>query len=325
MLGSYGDVTFEVSEERVRSWRDFQRSGKARWAAHELVQEKPVLQHVGPDLEEIKFSVRFDVAQGMNPTAEIDKLRKLRDAAEPQTLTIGGKPLGKFALESLEESHNWFDNRGALLGASVTLSLKEYVERDQEPQYRDGLSGVSPLAEAARELPAQVADEADGVTVVPDDAVEQVSATPQDAGGGFLSKVGKAATSVKQAATEVGSKVSQGLGKLGLNVGDVAALAGRDPAGAVSSIVGKTSGMALGEARQALTDTLGTDVAGVGEKYMGRASELADTARYARLDWLPGVDSARALGDVSASRAASMADKLAVDPSKAADLARINV
>lgn len=321
MLGTFGDVTFEVSEERVRSWRDFQRSGKARWASHELVQDKPVLQHVGPDLEEIKFSVRFDVAQGLNPAAEIDKLRKMRDAAEPQTLTIGGHPLGKFALESLDESHNWFDNRGGLLGASVSLSLKEYHERGEEPKYRQGLSGVNSLADDARELPWQVADGEAGITDVPEEMADQVAADPGDAGGGFRAKLAKAAAGLQKAS----ALTQQGLQMLDMNPASLADLAGKNPAEAVSSVVNKASSLPLGDARQAMGKALGPDMAASGEKYLGRAVELADTARYANLDWLPGVKPESALGDVSVSRAASLAGKLTNATSRAADLARINI
>lgn len=321
MLGTLGDVTFEVSEERVRSWRDFQRSGKARWAAHELVQDKPVLQHVGPDLEEIKFSVRFDVAQGLNPAAEIDKLRKIRDVAEPQTLTIGGHPLGKFALESLDESHNYHDNRGNILGAVVNLSLKEYHERGEEPKYRQGLSGVTSLADDAQELPWKVADAKNGVTTVPKLAVDQVAAQAGDAGGGFRSKLAKAAAGLQKAS----ALTQQGLKMLDMNPASIADLAGKNPAEAVSTVMNKASSLPLGDARQALGKALGPEMASAGEKYLGRAKELADTARYANLDWLPGVKPESALGDVSVSRAASLAGKLTSATSKAADLARINI
>lgn len=329
MLGTYGDVTFEVSSERVRTWTDFKRQGKARWASHELVQEKPVLQFVGPDIEEITFSIRFDVSLGLNPRSELEKLRKLRDDGEPQTLTINGKGLGKYALESLAEEHRYHDNKGSILAAVVSVTLKEYFERNDDPKYRQGLTNVTSLADDAQELPWKVADAAKGITTVPDLVVGQVSARTNDAGGGFLSKLGKAASGIQNAATlaesGVQGVVSKAVSKLGLNVSDLSEVAGTSPASAVSKVVDRASSLGLGQARSALSNALGTDAATISEKYLGRSRELTDTARYANLDWLSGVDSSRALGDVSVSRAASLASKVADIPSKAAALARINI
>jgi len=327
MLGTYGDVTFETSAERMRSWTGFQRSGKARWAAHELVQEKPVLQYVGPDLEDVKFGMRFDVSHGLNPLAEIDKLRKIRVTAEPQALTIGGAAFGKFVLESIEESHNFCDAQGRLLVATVNLSLKEYHERGTEPQYRQGLSGVSSLATDAGDLPWQVADEANGIADVPDEALDQVTAVAGDAGGGFLGKLANVGTAIQQGAQQlqngVSTAMSQTVGKMGLSLPGLSSLAGTSPAGAVSQILEKASGLPIGQARQALSSTLGSNLSTLGEKYLGRSGEFSDTARFAKLDWLPGTDATRALGDLSVNRAASLASKLTTAPSKAADLARI--
>jgi len=322
MLGSFGDVTFEVSSDRIRTWNDLQRSGKARWAAHELVQEKPVLQYVGPDLEEISFTVRLDAGLGLAPASELDALRKIRDEAEPQPLTIGGQPYGKFVLESLSESQSRFDNKGNLFLAVVSLSLKEYHEREEDPAYRQGLTGVPKLLDAARtDSAAAVGDAKKGVTEVPDEAVDEVAAQAEDAGGGFKEKLGKAAEGLKEAAKlaegGVSGLVSKGLDKMGLDAGSLGKLAESSPIGAVADVVQSAGDLAdavsLGAARSALSDVLGSDAASVAEKFMGRSGELKDVARFADLGWLDGVDAASAFEtvDTGLGRSASLAGKVA--------------
>ncbi len=112
---------------------------------------------------------------------------------------------------------------------------------------------------------------------------------------------------------------------LDLNPASISDLAGKNRAEAVSTVLDKASHLPLGDARTALSKTLGPDMAASAEKFMGRAREVADVARHADLGWLPGVNPESALDDVSVSRAASMAGKVAFASSKAADLARINL
>lgn len=321
-IGTYGDVTFEVSTDRVRTFDGFTRSGKARWAVHELAQEKPVLQYVGPEAEEIKFSMNFSASLGLTPRTEVEKLRAIRDKGEPQTLTIGGQGMGKWALESLDESHTRHDNRGNLLSASVNVSLKEYRERTDEPAYRQGLSGVTSLSDQAVNFGETVGEASKGVTTVPAEAVSEVTSTAEETGGGWRGKLSTAATNLRDGA----STVSQGLNTLSLTSAAVAELASKSPAEAVATVLDRASNVSSGVASQALKQTLGTEMAEAGEKYLGRAKDVIDTARYARLAWLEGVSPTSALDDVSTvRRAATVTGKISKAAGKAADVARLNV
>ncbi len=129
MIGTLGDVVFETSSEKIRTFDGMKRSGSARWATHDIMAHKPVLEFLGSGMEQISFSMRFDVSLGINPAAELETLRGLRDAGEASQLILNGKPIGehKWVIESLSENWERIDNLGRLLVATVDITLKEYV------------------------------------------------------------------------------------------------------------------------------------------------------------------------------------------------------
>lgn len=127
-IGTLGNVAFEVSIDKIRTFDDFRRRGSARWGIHDVIGKKPVPEFIGPDLEKIRFSMQFSAAHGLNPRVEINKLRDLRDKGEPQELIVGGAPVGEnlWIIEELSDHWRRLNNQGALLFAEVDVELKEY-------------------------------------------------------------------------------------------------------------------------------------------------------------------------------------------------------
>lgn len=125
-------MIFEVSSNRIRTFNSFTRGGSGRWEEHEIIHQKPLSEFIGPDLEQIGFTIRLDISHGVNPEKELKRLREIRDTGEVLILIIGGEPVTDnfWALRSLEEQHVSFGGGGELLLANAELTLKEYhVER----------------------------------------------------------------------------------------------------------------------------------------------------------------------------------------------------
>lgn len=129
MIGSYGNVVFEVSGSKVRTFDNFTRSGAGRWANHDIISLKPMPEYVGPGQEEIRFSVRLDASLGVDPSSELQKLRDMRDTGTVSVLIVGGEPITNnlWTLESITENHKVFSGRGHLIKADAELMLKEYL------------------------------------------------------------------------------------------------------------------------------------------------------------------------------------------------------
>ncbi len=132
-IGNFGNVIFEVSAKRVRTFDKFKRSSKARFARHNLMESKPRLQHVGADLDEISFEIRLDIALGINPEKELENLRAILASGEDQPLMVGTrkgghKKVGRFVLESTEETWSKVDHKGHIIVATVNLKLVEFID-----------------------------------------------------------------------------------------------------------------------------------------------------------------------------------------------------
>lgn len=128
-IGSYGDIIFEVSAEKMRTISDLSRSASARWANHEIIGQKPKSEFLGPNLDTISFKMRFDIAFGVNPKAEMDKLLIMCRTGQAETLIIGGDVLGvdKWVIKSVTQNWLYFDGFGRCIVGGADVALEEYV------------------------------------------------------------------------------------------------------------------------------------------------------------------------------------------------------
>ena len=128
-IGSLGDIVFEVSSSKVVTFKDYKRNTNARFQSHEIIGQKPILEYVGPDGEEISFTMQFTVSLGVEPTEEVNKLRELCEKGEAMYFVIGNETIGanQWVIESVGESVDTIDNCGRVIVTQVDVSLKEYV------------------------------------------------------------------------------------------------------------------------------------------------------------------------------------------------------
>lgn len=134
MIGSLGFIVFETSRERIRTFHDLKRSGNARWATHEIMGQKPVLEFLGPGAEQISLTMRFDITLGVKPADMLTTLRATRDVGLATPFILGGKPVSDnlWVIESINESWQHIDNQGRLLVAEAEVVLLEYVNQEVE-------------------------------------------------------------------------------------------------------------------------------------------------------------------------------------------------
>ena len=128
MIGTLGNIAFEVSADKIRTFQQLQRNGSVRYQKHDVISTKPILEFVGADLDEIPLTVRLDVTKGVKPLQEITAMRDNMNNGNRLTLVIGGNVFGDFVIEKITDTWERVDNRGRLLIATVNLSLRESVE-----------------------------------------------------------------------------------------------------------------------------------------------------------------------------------------------------
>lgn len=131
MVGSLGDIIFEVSSSVLRTIDQYRRSGSVRYGTHQRMIEKPITEFLGKDLDKISFTMRFSRQMGVTPEREMEALIDYMNNGEVLVLMLNNKVIGdnKWVIESLSESVKSFNSRGAVLVSEVNVSLLEYVER----------------------------------------------------------------------------------------------------------------------------------------------------------------------------------------------------
>ena len=93
-IGSLGPIIFEVSSSKARTFKDMKRNTKGRYGSHEIIGGKPIIEFMGPDGEDLSFTMQFSVAWGLNPQEEIQKIRELCEKGEVNYLVLCNTPIG---------------------------------------------------------------------------------------------------------------------------------------------------------------------------------------------------------------------------------------
>lgn len=131
VIGSYGEIVFEVSTDKIQTYKDFQRTNGPRWQEHAIIGQKPILEFEGPGVDAISFNVVLRADFGVNPEEQLVKLRKFARWGQKALFIRGNQPISTnyWVIDNLVEKHRNIDNLGNVLTIEVELNLKEYVNR----------------------------------------------------------------------------------------------------------------------------------------------------------------------------------------------------
>lgn len=127
-IGTLGPIVFQASSKKVQTFKDFSQSNSARIATHENLQNKPILEFIGPGLENIDLKLVWSVEGNINPATEVKKLEDVRDKGEVISFFLGGKPvgLGKFLIQDIQRNNARIDNQGNIFSIAFDIKLIEY-------------------------------------------------------------------------------------------------------------------------------------------------------------------------------------------------------
>ena len=127
-VGSMGDIPFVVTYGKIRTFSDYGRSGSGRWAKHDLIGRKPVMDFLGPDVEKVSMKIQLRTDHGINPESELGRLRKMRDTGAVFPFILGGAPVSDnyWLLEDIGENVSYWRAGGKILSVSVDITLTEY-------------------------------------------------------------------------------------------------------------------------------------------------------------------------------------------------------
>ena len=134
MIGSLGDVIFEVSDEKVFSINNqINRSYKSKISEHNPIYGPGMLRHQGRELTEITFGITLisSLLQETTPSEQLDKIKTMWEFGEYGYLTLGGQTFGAFPflIIDISEKNSYFNRETSEFDyINLDLMLKEYID-----------------------------------------------------------------------------------------------------------------------------------------------------------------------------------------------------
>jgi phage protein U len=128
-VGYFGSERFVVSDTKVFTFSDFQRTTASRYETFDRIGKKPLTEMVGYGLDAITYSVALDVSLGVEPRTVLDHWSTLANVGTVDVLVVGNKLVGKnrWLLKSVAESWSKISGTGRILAATMNLTFEEYM------------------------------------------------------------------------------------------------------------------------------------------------------------------------------------------------------
>ena len=132
MVGSLGEVVFDVSSESILTFDGMQYSHSAKYSEHSIIGRKGLLEFTGFSAATLSFTITLNAELGIDPKEQLDRLKEIFYNHEAVLFILNGEPQGEnlWVIESLNEKHDDISRIGISNYIEVSLSLKEYLEID---------------------------------------------------------------------------------------------------------------------------------------------------------------------------------------------------
>ncbi len=124
-------VTFQVTDDVVRTLANLKWSGKARWSTHKRHMGNALTEFTGLEPDEISFKITLLADLGVTPMEELERIWAWERAGTPLALTIGDHNYGRYRWSiispNIKVQHT--DVFGNIYACEVELKLQEYLRR----------------------------------------------------------------------------------------------------------------------------------------------------------------------------------------------------
>lgn len=122
-------IIFEVSDQTVRTLKNWKWSGSVRYAVHNRHNYHALTEYTGMDPDKITFDIILKVELGVKPLDDIVKIWTYEREGIALALTVGHKGYGKYRWNIVSHSTEFkhTDKDGDPTEATVSLTLQEYL------------------------------------------------------------------------------------------------------------------------------------------------------------------------------------------------------
>lgn len=130
-IGTFGNLTFTVSQNAIKTFEDMSWSKTASIATHDRIDRRDLTEFLGMEPDSIEFEMTFSVFLGVNPLKAFAVATKMQENGTAAVLTLGGTVYGsyKWLIQSQAITLKRFDNTGNVLELTTKVKLIEYPKR----------------------------------------------------------------------------------------------------------------------------------------------------------------------------------------------------
>ncbi|HEY3376574.1 MAG TPA: phage tail protein [Armatimonadota bacterium] len=134
IVGTFGDIVFEVSRQRARSFDTLQHDAGMRLEIQEVIGRDPLVSICGPESETVALTITLALQLGVDPQKEYDRLYAIMRAGNASPLVLAGRPFGgsgcRWIIEKLPATHKQFGAQGRTVWMDVAMTLRKYVQQE---------------------------------------------------------------------------------------------------------------------------------------------------------------------------------------------------
>ena len=138
MVGSFGDVVFEISDKKVFSINnEINRAYKSKISEHTAIFGPGMIRHQGRELTELSFGISLvaSLIPDTTPSEQLDKIKTMWEFGEYDYLTLGGQTFGAFPflIIDISEKSSYFNKETSSFDfINLELTLKEYIDNPKK-------------------------------------------------------------------------------------------------------------------------------------------------------------------------------------------------
>ncbi len=129
-VGYLGDIVFTVAADKIETFNNASWGGSASYGTHQRHNGTTLLEFVGSDADTFSFDIKLYAELGVDVMTEIKKILAAERKGEILRLVIGKKSYGRYrwVIKKHTVKMQYYDRRGNLTAADVSLSLTEYIK-----------------------------------------------------------------------------------------------------------------------------------------------------------------------------------------------------
>lgn len=128
MFAQLGLLTFTL----ITYFNGIDERNSYKYATHERINNKPRLQFLGEELQELTIKLNFH-SLFCTPSLELKKLKVLAQSASPLPFIKGnGEYIGVFVITEISSVTEHTDNTGGIISIQIEIKLKETTDYTED-------------------------------------------------------------------------------------------------------------------------------------------------------------------------------------------------